>query len=104
MSQAYDNVSVANATDSSKRMAIDSIENEITFEADFDPALYDGPQFIDVDFSSITRPESIINIEIWTDLHHGHGDIDLTTITAKYFDDKIAFNTSITPSATHYVM
>ena len=104
MSQAYDNVSVANATDSSKRMAIDSIENEITFEADFDPALYDGPQFIDVDFSSITRPESIINIEIWKDLQHGHGDIDLTTITTKYFDDKIPFNTSITPSATHYVM
>eukprot|EP01041_Mallomonas_annulata_P013469 gene13469-28537_t len=104
MSQAYDNLSLANATGISMRMAVDSIENEITFEADFDPAPYDGPQFVDVDFSTLTKPESILDIEIWTDLRHGNGGINLTAITANYFDDKIAFNTSITPSTINYVI
>jgi hypothetical protein len=56
-------------------MAIDSIEDEIMFQADFDSASNEGPKFIDLDFSNVTRPEGILDIEIWTDLQHGHGDI-----------------------------
>jgi hypothetical protein len=104
MSQAYDKLSLANADDSSKRMAIASVENDITFEADFNPAPYDGPQFINLDLSDPTRPESILDVEIWTDLRHGNGEINLTGIAVNYFDDKTAFNTNITPNAISYVL
>jgi hypothetical protein len=104
MSRAYDNFSLANATDGSMRMAVESIMDEITFEVDFDPATYDGPLFINLNLIDSTVPESILDVEIWADLRHGYGNTHLTAITANYFDDKTAFNTSITTDAISYVM
>eukprot|EP01035_Chromulina_nebulosa_P034747 gene34746-46659_t len=94
----------ASASQSSMSMAVSPVGNDIAFGADYSPASNSGLQFIGADLGDPTKPDSILGVDIWTDLRHGYDEINLTGIAGNYFDDKTAFRTSILPDAISYVI
>ena len=102
--QTYSASSATIPATSSFILAIDSIENEIPFAVDYTPAPDGGLQFMSSDLNGSLFPESTAANNVWTELVYNLEAINIASVASDYFDDKIAFRTSMTTDPINYVM